>query len=280
MALDRNSGRKQQTDNLFGVDLSRGIYSAAEQAFDTVLDILDPRERRINNSGLTPGGERSAASYQTANFADNDWRVRLSMPTGNGLFYHDNSNHVLSPLRRTSGLIWPYTPQVMITHSAAYAAAQPTHSNYAQHFYGSSTVDSIQISGEFSAQNQTEARYVIAALTFLRSVTKMFYGQDEIAGTPPPVLRLNGYGDHIFKNVPVVVVNFNADLSGDIDYINTHIGGNIDPESGINVSGGSTRVPTRTTITVQLQPVYSRKQMRDFGLKDFSAGRLIDKGFI
>jgi len=297
MSIGRNNARKNETNKLFGVDISRGLYSVANQAKDYIGGIINPSDNRASNSGIPKGGERSSASFQPAKFENEDWRVRLSVPQGNPYFYNDPSNTVLSPLRATSGLIWPYTPQVMLSHSAAYASTQPAHSNYAQFFYGSSSVDMVQVTGEFTAQNQLEASYIVAAVTFLRSVTKMFYGNDPNAGTPPPVLRLNGYGDHIFKDVPVVVTTFNADFGGDVDYINafvtssgsqqeTQIVGNTRADgSGADVTETRrpsverpTRVPTRTAITVGLQPLYSRKQMRAFGLSDFAAGRLIDKG--
>lgn len=297
MSTSRLRARSNQTNTLFGVDLSRGIYSAVGQAKDLIGGIIDPSKKRLSNAGLNPGAQRASGKISQAQFANQDWRVRLSLAPGNGYFYNDDSNSVLQPLKQTGGLIWPYTPQVMLSHSASYASSQPTHSNYPQHFYGSSSVDQITVTGEFTAQNALEASYVVAAITFLRSVTKMFYGsRDQIAGTPPPVLRLNGYGDHIFNNVPVVVTTFTSDFGADVDYINAQVQTRTsgepttrfvsdaeDPDGGYYVteSGGSgtttrpTRVPTRTSISVGLLPLYSRQQMKDFGLQDYSAGRLI-----
>ena len=47
----------------------------------------------------------------------------------------------------------------------------------------------------------------------------MAYGKTFNAGTPPPIVLLNGYGDYVFKNVPVVIINFSVDLPTDVDYI-------------------------------------------------------------
>lgn len=238
---------------------------------------------RLNNAGLSVGGRSSAPrSGATAKFTDEDWRVRLSVPAS-GVFYNDPSNEILAPLRGTNGMIYPYTPMIMLSHSASYAASQPTHSNYAQHFYGGSSIDMITVTGDFTAQNQTEARYVLAVLTFLRSASKMFWGKDENAGTPPPVLRLNGYGDHIFNNVPVVLTNFNFELGADVDYINANVSTttptitapNGQPFRRASTNISPTRVPTKTAIAVTLQPLYSRQQMKEFGLKDFASGQLI-----
>jgi len=288
---NRLPSSQNQTNSLFGVDISRGLNSVLRQAKDVVGNIVNPKDRRLGNAGLSAGAQASDRTPTTAKFNEQDWRVRLSLPPKNPYFYNDTANAVMRPLAATAGLIWPYTPQVMLSHSASYASSQPTHSNYPQFFYGSSAVDQIQVTGEFTAQNALEAAYIVATITFLRSVTKMFFGNDQNAGTPPPVLRLNGYGDHIFKDVPVVVTTFNSDFSGDVDYINAFVNTIDSINTGNTRADGSgaerrienllqrpTRVPTRTNITVGLQPLYSRDQMKQFGLSDFAAGRLIDKG--
>ena len=296
MATGRLSPRVRSSNEttLFGVDLSRGIFSAVGQAKDYVGGILDPSKKRMANAGLSKGAEQQEKQSTTARFADSDWRVRLSLPD-NGLLYHDETNTVLHPLVGTNGLIFPYTPQILLQHTSNYTGVNPTHSNYTQHFYSNSSIDAISIQCDFTAQNQREATYVLAAITFLRSVTKMFWGKDDIAGTPPPVLRLNGYGDYIFNNIPVVVSNFTVDLNGQVDYMNTNVttkgaggtrqvekfdedGASWFEEENIPSTLTSTRVPTKTSINVTLYPLYSRQRMAEFGLKDFSAGRLIESG--
>jgi hypothetical protein len=46
----------------------------------------------------------------------------------------------------------------------------------------------------------------------------------------------------------------------------------------INVDG--TWIPTLSTLTITLQPLYSRNAMTSFDLKQFAAGGLLGKGFI
>ena len=53
----------------------------------------------------------------------------------------------------------------------------------------------------------------------------MNYGLDGDAGAPPPIVKLTGYGDFVFPNVPVVIRNFTVDLPADVDYIKTQIEG-------------------------------------------------------
>jgi hypothetical protein len=56
-------------------------------------------------------------------------------------------------------------------------------------------------------------------LHFLRSTYKMFFGNDRLAGTPPPVLRLSGHGALNYNSVPCVLQNFAEIMPADRDYI-------------------------------------------------------------
>ena len=60
---------------------------------------------------------------------------------------------------------------------------------------------------------------MLAALHFLRSCTKMFYGQDMQRGTPPPLVFLSGLGEHQFNEHPCAVEIVNINLPNDVDYI-------------------------------------------------------------
>jgi hypothetical protein len=159
---------------------------------------------------------------QTAN---KDWRVRLSLGPGAQYLYNATPAGVLAPLAAdggTDGVIFPYTPTVSTTYSANYEQYDLIHSNYRGLFYKSSRVGDIQLRGIFTAQDTTEANYLLAVIHFFRSVTKMFYGQDtDLRGTPPPICLLNGFGGYQFSNHPVVVSSFSYNLPNDVDYIRT-----------------------------------------------------------
>jgi hypothetical protein len=86
-------------------------------------------------------------------------------------------------------------------------------------FYQNSSVGDVTIRGTFTAQDTREAQYLLAVIHFFRSVTKMFYGQDAEAGTPPPLVYLSGLGQYQFNNHPCVVSNFNYNLPNEVDYI-------------------------------------------------------------
>jgi hypothetical protein len=203
-----------------------------------------------------------------------DWRVKIALSSKAGYFYNDPANAgVMSPLYKNpegfKGVIFPYNPTISLSHTARYGNQKLTHSNYDAFFYEGSEVSSIQVDGEFSCQTQTEAQYLLAVVYFLRGCTKMWSGKSQRAGTPPPMVFLNGFGQHYFPNVPCVVTNFTHVMPNDVDYIGTTNG------------PGNTRMPTNSNIQISLQPIYSRRTLHeDFNLDDFAAGRLVKGGFI
>jgi hypothetical protein len=71
----------------------------------------------------------------------------------------------------------------------------------------------------FTAQDTSEANYLLAVIHFFKSVTKMFYGQDAQRGLPPPLVFLQGLGEYQFNLHPCVVKAFNYNLPADVDYI-------------------------------------------------------------
>jgi hypothetical protein len=171
--------------------------------------------------GNANGIVSSAGASWTGNEAGADWRVRLSLPTESSF----SSSPVLQPLKNAGGMVFPYTPQINISSSAQYEEQAITHQNYQFINYQNSKADQIQITAPFFVEDAVQAQYWLAAVHYFRSVTKMFTGDmGAAAGNPPPVVLLNGYGDYVFKNIPVVVRTFSVDLPQDVNYISTTVG--------------------------------------------------------
>ena len=150
-----------------------------------------------------------------------DWRFRMRLAPRSQVLYKSGDPGILQPLVATDGVIFPYTPQVTVNYQANYSGTAPTHSNYKQYFYQSSEISDIQITGEFTAQSNLEADYLLATIHFLRSCTKMFYGQDDNRGAPPPLVYLDGFGEHQFNDMPCVIQQFNYILPNNVDYVRT-----------------------------------------------------------
>jgi hypothetical protein len=179
------------------------------------------------SSGIT-GAKQSATAQATAqdqaNFsAAKDWRVRLALAPGANYLYKSSSPGILEPLKATDGVIFPYTPTINVTYAANYDAQSVTHSNYKVYQYQSSSVDSVNVSGDFTCQDVFEANYLLATIHFFRSMTKMFYGQDTNPknGTPPPLCYIYGMGGYQFDALPLAVTGFTYNLPADVDYIAT-----------------------------------------------------------
>ena len=169
--------------------------------------------------GATNARQQSTLQTRVNQPSAADWRVRLSLAPNSTYLYNAKPPGILAPLAITDGVIFPYTPSIETSYQAKYDSYDLTHSNYRGYFYKSSMVENITIKGTFTAQDTREAQYLLAVIHFFKSVTKMFYGQDQEAGTPPPLVYLNGFGKYQFNEHPCVVSNFGYSLPNDIDYI-------------------------------------------------------------
>ena len=255
--------------------LAKGLDSLNSLAGNLSAALDDPNGFMSNIRGLNLPTDAiptfsSLTAAATVNTGNNDWRVRLTVPKP----YLAIGGPLIERLVATNNsMVFPFTPSVIMMHSANYNSLQPVHTNYPYQIYENSTVNEIQITGDFYVENSDDAEYWLASMHFLRSITKMFYGESSSnAGAPPPLSRLNGYGDYVFKDVPCVIKMFQVELAQDIDYIKTDIPG----------GGGSAFVPSHSIVTVSVMPAYSRDTIRQFSLDDFVSGALIgdSKGFI
>jgi hypothetical protein len=301
-----------------GSNPNLGSGNIGQQVGAFISNLSDPSKllSSIRSKSLPIGGNpvgnimRSAATFGGAD-ANSDWRVRLTVPGGT-IF---DSSPVFKPLKEAGGLVFPYTPQINIGASAKYDTITPVHNNYPFQAYQSSAPDQISIIAPFLVENSAEAQYWIATVHFLRAASKMFTGDSTPAGNPPVILALNGYGEYVFKNVPVVLTNFTVTLDAASDYISTIpsaagasalsspfsqaagvlssvataqnakqkvesiIGAAKTAKSiltnnalGANFSGPSSHVPTKSSFTITLQPIYSRESVRTFSLNKFVNG--------
>jgi hypothetical protein len=277
----------------------------------------EPPSAGGSSKGLQ-GAVGLARGQQTIQDAENaktqgDWRVRLSLAYGANYLYAADNAGILAPLQKTSGIIFPYLPQIQVTYAAHYDPQELIHSNYKIYQYKSSGVDQINLTCDFTAQDTFEANYLLAVIHFFRSVTKMFYGQDQqpSPGTPPPLCYLSGMGDFQFDRHPLLISSFNYSLPNDVDYIRAS---SPTLASGVNSTGydnGSmnkdttpsqvrlnelnpgatvsppawqrsatntqpTYVPTKMQINITAYPIVTRNDIsNNFSLKKYATGELL-----
>lgn len=286
------------------------INAGEESVFDPTGNQGAPRgiSTALNNTRAT------ATKDDTANFNQKpDWRARLSLaPNANYLYkVPKGSAGILAPLQATDGVIFPYTPAISVTYSAGYDASELVHSNYKVYQYKGSSVDTVSITADFTAQDTTEANYLLAVIHFFRSVTKMFYGQDQNPnnGVPPPLCYLSGFGAYTFDAHPLVVTNFTYTTPTEVDYIRA---GSQTNQPGVNISqqnnilnsfvpsvvrtalnglaprvpnfstqnslinSEATYVPTKLQLQITCIPIVTRNDISNkFSLKEYATGALL-----
>jgi hypothetical protein len=309
----------------FTLDGDGNVIFVGDDFVDPSLTASAEGSRAAARQAATLANARQQAAIQSQRKQNNDtdWRVRLSLaPQSNYLYNAPDSagqpgSGILAPLRRTNGVIFPYTPRITTVYEATYNEYNLTHSNYRGFFYQGSKVGDIQIEATFTAQDTAEAEYLLAVIHFFKSVTKMFYGQDPQRGTPPPLVYLSGYGDFQYNQHPCVVAQFNYNLPQDIDYIRARSKNTIPPgllqrrqrqavptnifesvwarltAAGLTKgaqpfpppvpvlgTADSTYVPTKLDVGLILKPMQSREQVsRQFSLKQYANGDLLKGGF-
>ncbi|WNA15962.1 virion structural protein [Xanthomonas phage XaC1] len=135
---------------------------------------------------------------------------------------------VLSVLRQTQGMVWNYTPTVRETRQVNYDTMQPIHTNSGYNNYKNTSNTTISVQGDFYAGSGKEALYMLAIITFLRSVTLMDFGRGSVnssspdfavLGAPPPVLLFSAYGRYMYNDVPVIVKSLSFDFGNDVDFV-------------------------------------------------------------
>jgi hypothetical protein len=247
----------------------------------------------------TPAKKSEADPFQVftkvAGSAATDWRVKIS--TNLEALAGDNNlrGHPFEHLKETGGMVFPFTPSITMTHKANYTVTDPTHNNFSYQGYKNSSVEDITITCDFPVNTYADGQYWIAATTFLKSATKMFYGQSTPQGNPPIVCYLSGYGPYIFNGIPVVIKSYQVELKDNVSYKRINSAGlpDAEAETGLETttmspsgkmvttyireqagfpSAYQTWVPMMSTITVIVSPIYNRERVRQFTMRDYTRG--------
>jgi len=260
----------------------------------------------VNTSKVSKSEPIKGQSNTLGGFGDRRARLSAKPDAVPDIYGLPVSNNILSPLYETGGLLFPYTPNINDSATVQYDYYDPIHTNQPFAAFKAVAAKEITVIGPFTAQNQEEARYCLAAIHFLRTVTKMFFGTNigtgqsgrravDLRGTPPPILLFNAYGTAIYHNVPVIVTTYNVEFPQDIDYVEVAFDRSAGTERrdiDFGIFGDilsadrfeksrdiSAWVPTKFTVsltmTVQNTPDRLR---RSFNLNDFRTGKLVKRG--
>lgn len=256
-----------------------GVGNATISAPVGAASPLDPASlQSINNafanafSTLSNLGQNTINPTSQTNEGADKWdRVKLRYREGHPMAMYPD---MLRPLSRTTGLVWLYKPSVQVALNVDYESLNLTHSIQEIHSFSANRAAQISVAGQFVSQTIDEAMYALAAIHFMRSVSKMSFGTENIAtltglpgstvsntplGSPPPVLLLSGYGSLMFNDVPVIVTNFSLDLPADVDYIEVPTG-----------PGFGTKIPVSFNLQAQLVVQHSPQSMRQFNVDTYT----------
>lgn len=253
-----------------------------KSVFDVVTDVGKSVWNKSGLGKLTDSVDRlfgkksgtggSKIPYTGAKFeGELDYRAKIRVP--HEYLYAASSTGMYGGWQY-GGVLFPYTPTISQDYNAVYNTMNPTHSNYALHFYKHSAPGPITVSGKFTVQNNREALVWLATVHLLRALTKMKFGNDVEAGAPPPVCRFDAYGDMQYKNVPVVIQSVKIELPDNVDYYATSVKQETYEDGTSSNDPLGNMVPVSSTIVVTMLPMYSRKELLAMGqVDDYLNGR-------
>jgi hypothetical protein len=230
-------------------DLSNGPIRDLGNVPPGAQPVTPPPVTEVTTTAMDGNSNSSSSS------SSSDLRVKIIVPQD---YITPLTSGGQNELQDFKGVIFPYTPQITLEHKAEYNTVQPLHSNYPINFYKNSSVADITITGKFTVQNDKDAMVYLATVHLLSALTKMRWGGasgDFDSGSPPPICRLQGYGDFVLKNIPVAIVSFKHDLPDDVDFYT------LDKRGNAGSPFNTASVPIRSTITVVCKPMYSRREM-------------------
>lgn len=198
-------------------------------------DLISAARSKNLPSAATLGLGQPGAIVAVYPAPSGDWRIRLQSLAGQ--------------------IIFPTTPTFTLSNKANYDNKTLVHSNFPHPVYTNSVSDDIGISCEWPVEAPDEAAEWLRIIRLGRGLTKMFFGSSANLGAPPPICTLYGYMDTISR-IPVVVKEFKVDFKDDVHYVKV----------------GSAMVPRLSTISITLQPVYSKAAQRRFNWDAYSQG--------
>lgn len=189
---------------------------------------------------------------------------------GDGSYAHQmmQGSDILKPLMDTGGGIYfQNSPSITVAYAAQYSQLELTHTNYDYQAFGKTTVNNITVTAKFMARTLEEADYMLACIHFLRTFSKMGFGEgDPYRGNPPAIMLFSAYGDYMVQNAPTNIRSFTLQLPEHVDYVQT---------------SHNTQVPIYLELTLDLIYMPTPKKVkREFSLESFASGSLISKGFL
>ena len=277
-----------QGGNINQNDLMRRIQAATPTAITdaevaTATPVVEETVEPIAGDEIVVNGYRDYP----------DHRVRLSAMRGqeNQIYgLSDRTGNILTPLHATNGMIFPYTPTVQVSQDTSWQTADLEQTNYDILSFQKSSSATFSVTGKYTVQNQREGEYLLAVLHFLRTVSKSYFGAQDVeqfvapqtdastdetvartrsegkAGLPPPVLLFSGYGNMMFNQINVVVKSHSWSFEEGQDMIRIRL-----------PNEGEVWLPPVMTVSLTLSMQQNTERLREeFKLDEFRTGALLN----
>jgi hypothetical protein len=234
----------------------------------SIPGIRDSATRALAGSTENALGQAAAQNDATP-VESTDARVRLKALNPAEVYGPNQPSNLLSILYETGGMLFPYTPSINFSQTVNYQSVDLVHTNGSVAAYQRTPNVELTVSGKFTVQNRREGVYALAAIHFLRTASKMYFGEQDgpKAGLPPPILLFSGYGTYMFNDLKVILKSHSFPYDENVDTVN------------VQVPGGFARLPVMFTIQLNLEVQNAPKAMRkEFSLDKFRTGELMTKG--
>jgi hypothetical protein len=276
VSIDVPTNDYPEEQNDAGFDESAYLAAANEYEQGRITSDTTSKEPaatggRGNEAAVPWGAQRSVPAAAEATWTQaKDLRAKLRVPNE---YLRGPTAGPSNIIQKNGGILFPYTPQISLDNQASYSNQSVLHSNFPLYFYKNSSAGPIQLTAKFTVQNEFEGAVLLGVIHLLRSLTKMKWGNDPDAGSPPPVCRFDAYGDYMLYNIPVAIASWRQELPDNVDYI--AVG-----RPGSPSLYGHSMVPTVSTIQMTLNVMYSRREMLRYNVKDWLSKGLDYRGYL
>ena len=205
----------------------------------------------------------------------------LNLPGLSGLFPTSNESgrstlrvHLWNPAKPAESVIFEVMPSISESGQANYRDLQPTQAPGGFSVYTGSSLRQFNLTDvRLLARTEREAQEKLRIQNQIRGWTKPYFGKGNSAsetGLPPDVLLFSAYGHQNISRIPVVITSYNIEYPNDTDYLY------LSRTAGGTPVTDASATPISSQISLNLQEVWSMRELNNFDLKKYKEGNLTD----
>jgi len=241
----------------------------------------------LNRTGQTNGATQNLSSANPTNnttggsYSFEQVYARLTPFQYPNEVLGSNTNHPLSPIIQSNGVVFPYNPTISEGVNIKYDQIDLTHSNEGYYAYRGTDNVRINISNAtWTCDTFDNAVYALAVLHFFRAYSFMDFGRGK-TGRPPSPMWFHAYGNYAFNNVPVLMEKADWSFPNDIDYVGIPEPNSPEFQRGYlqtnqQSTGSYTWLPVKFSVSsISLLVQHSPRYWINFSLEDYYSGAML-----